>query len=682
MSYHKLVVAEKPSVARSIAKVLGAEEKKKGYQQGNGYIVSWCVGHLIKLSDPEAYDEIYAQKPWTVETLPVLPQKWKFDVIAQTKDQYDVVKSLMQSDMVDEIICATDAGREGECIFRYVYNLARCKKPVKRLWISSVEETDIREGFKNLKSDSEYDNLYYSGLARAKADWLVGINGTRLFSAVSDMFLSVGRVQTPTLAMIVEREREIENFQKSKYYTIELDCGSFTASSEKISDLQSAENIRTMTDGNDAFIKSIVSEDKKVNPPQLYDLTSLQKTANNLLGYTAQQTLNYAQCLYEKSLITYPRTDSRYVNSSMREKLTALVKSSFQYLGINYDENFIPNIEAVIDDSKVSDHHALLPTISAFDKSKTETVPEAELKLLRLICAQLIYAVSSAHCYEATSVTVSCADIDFTAQGKRIVQNGWKKYQMLIQPEITGKEVKSTERIIPEIAEGLVFEAVKSSLNEHYTSPPKRFTESTLLAAMERAGNDSYEDSEAEKKGIGSPATRAGIIETIIKRGYVQRSGRTLAPTTKGITLINSVPEDIKSPKLTAQWEQKLTLIEKGQLSTNVFMNDIVLFVYEIIRKYANSVIKIERETFGICPKCGKNVIELPKFYGCESGKSCGFMIWKTVSGKKLPEGAVRSLLEHGQTAKLKGFKKKDGSGKFDAALVMNDDYTLSFKFK
>ncbi len=480
--------------------------------------------------------------------------------------------------------------------------------------------------------------------------------------------------------MLVIREEEINSFRKSKYYTVELDCGSFVAVSDKIKDIQSAENVKRKTHESNAYIKSILKEEKKVNPPQLYDLTALQKTANTLLGYTAQQTLNYAQCLYEKSLITYPRTDSRYVNASMKEKLISLVNGSFGYLGVSND-GFTANIDVVIDDSRVSDHHALLPTLSAFDKNKTETVPEAELKLLRLICAQLIYAVSSAHTYESTSITVCCADIDFVAQGKKVVTNGWKGYQTLIQPNISGKEIKASEKLLPhDIAEGLVFENVKSTLSEHYTSPPKHFTESTLLAAMERAGNDSCD--EIEMKGIGSPATRAGIIETIIKRGYVQRSGKNLVPTTKGITLIKSVPQEIKSPKLTAQWEHKLKCIEKGELSSTEFMNDIARFVVGIIEKYSDSTIKIEREIFGKCPKCGRNVIENTKAYCCESSKSCGFTIWKTIAGKKLPEGAAHSLLENGQTAKLKGFKKKDGSGKFDAVLVMNDDYTLSFKFK
>lgn len=678
----KLVIAEKPSVARNIANVLGAAEKKKGYIQGNGYIVSWCVGHLIALAEPEQYDEKYAYKPWSVDTLPILPAKWKFSVIKETKEQYGVLKSLMQNESVDEIICATDAGREGECIFRYVYKLAGCCKPVKRLWISSVEETDIRQGFENLRDDSEYDNLYSSGFARAKADWLVGINGTRLFSAVSGTFLSVGRVQTPTLAMIVRRENEIGNFKQQKYYTVELDCGAFSVCSEKISELSAAQKIQTDTNENTAFIKGITKQDKKINSPELFDLTALQKIANTLLGYTAQQTLNYAQSLYEKSLITYPRTDSRYVNASMKNKLSQLVSGSFSMLGIEADNSFIPNTDAVIDDDKVSDHHALLPTPTSFNKDKTDIVPDAEMKLLKLICAQLIYSVSPVHTYQATSVIISCSDTDFTAQGKKITDMGWKQYQIQVLPEITGKEVVVKDRIFPDITEGLAFENVKSEISEHLTSPPKHFTESSLLAAMERAGNEDYEDKSAEKKGIGSPATRAGIIETLIKRGYVQRTGKNLVPTAKGISLVNAVPEEIKSAKLTAEWEEKLQLIEKGNMSSGEFMNGIAGFVCELVNKYSNTDIPIERKVLGKCPKCGKNVVEYPKMYGCEDGKKCGFVIWKKVSGKTLPEGAVLSLLEHGYTAKLKGFKKKDGSGKFDAALVMNNDYTLSFKFK
>lgn len=393
----QLVIAEKPSVARSIANVLGASNKKKGCLEGNGYIVSWCVGHLIALAEPEAYDVKYTVKPWQLDTLPILPQKWKFKVIEETKEQYGILKSLMQNETVYEIICATDAGREGECIFRYVYKLAGCNKPVKRLWISSVEESDIRQGFDNLKDDREYDNLYSSGFARAKADWLVGMNATRLFSAASGAFLSVGRVQTPTLAMIVNRENEINSFQKQKYYTVELNCGAFSVCSEKITELSSAQRIQKNTDENTAFIKSIVTENKKVKPPELFDLTALQKTANISLGYTAQQTLNYAQSLYEKSIITYPRTDSRYVNASMKDKLFKLTEGAADIMNICFESDFKPDIDNVINDKKVSDHHALLPTMSAFDKDKTDIVPEAEMKLLKLICAQLIYAVSPVH---------------------------------------------------------------------------------------------------------------------------------------------------------------------------------------------------------------------------------------------------------------------------------------------
>lgn len=639
---HKLVIAEKPSVARSIANVLCAAEKKKGYIQGNGYIVSWCVGHLIALAEPEQYDEKYARKPWTADTLPILPAKWKFSVIKETKDQYGVLKSLMQNEFVDEIICATDAGREGECIFRYVYKLAGCSKPVKRLWISSVEETDIRQGFENLRDDSEYDNLYSSGFARAKADWLVGMNGTRLFSAASGTFLSVGRVQTPTLAMIVNRENEISNFKQQKYYTVELDCGEFTVCSEKIADISSAQRIQMNTNGSEAFIKSIAKENKKIKPPELFDLTALQKTANTLLGYTAQQTLNYAQSLYEKSLITYPRTDSRYVNESMKDKLSQLVSGSFSMLGIEADNSFIPNTDAVINDKKVSDHHALLPTPSAFNKEKTDVVPDAELKLLKLICSQLIYAVSPVHIYEATSVTVICADTDFTAQGKKITDIGWKRYQTKVLPEITGKEVTVKDKIFPDIAEGLVFENVKSKISEHLTSPPKHFTENTLLAAMERAGNEDYEDKTAEKKGIGSPATRAGIIETLIKRGYVQRTGKNLVSTAKGISLVNAVPEEIKSAKLTAEWEEKLQAIEKGNMSSGEFMNGIAGFVCGLVQKYSNADISIERKVLGKCPKCGKE-IKKGKFGFYCTGK-CGMNVAK-VYGKELTEAQLTKLL-------------------------------------
>ena len=679
----KLVIAEKHSVGENIARVLNAAQKKKGYIRGGQYIVSWCVGHLIELSPPEAYGDIYARKPWTVESLPVIPDKWQFSVIDKTKSQYDVLKSLMNSPEVDELICATDAGREGECIFRYIYFVSGCRKPVKRLWISSVEDDDIREGFRNLKNDSDYNRLFDSGYARAQADWLVGMNFTRLFSAVYSSFLSVGRVQTPTLNLIVNRENEINSFAKKKYFTVTIDCGEFKAHSDKIENYEEADRILKAAENNIAFIKSVCTEKKKAAPPKLLDLTSLQKIANRLFGYTAQQTLNYAQGLYESKLITYPRTDSRYVTNSMEDKIYQLLDCVKDNISFAADIDFIPNVKTVINDSKVTDHHALLPTLSISNDDVLDKVPESELKILYLICAQLIYAVSPAHEYENTTAVLECSGYEFTAKGKRITSFGWKKYQQKIISEISDKSTSVNDLLLPDIAQGLVYENIRSELNEHWTSPPKRFTDDTLISAMENAGKHF----EAEHYGLGSPATRSGIIETIIKRGFVLRSGKNLVPTSKGISLIQAVPEEIRSPMITAQWEDKLRSIENGQYSPVLFLAEITAFVSEIVEKYGKNKtdlsFKAEKKIIGKCPKCGKNVVEFLKGYGCENGKNgCGFVIWKNISGITISEKAVSMLIKFGISPKIKGFKKKDGSGTFSAFLVLNDDFSLSFKFK
>ena len=684
----KLVIAEKPSVGTNIASVLGANIKKQGYLVGNGYIVSWCVGHLIELAEPEAYGEDYKIKPWITDCLPIIPEKWKFGVIKETSSQYKNLKSLMNDPCVDEIICATDAGREGECIFRYVYKLCRCSKPVKRLWISSVEKNDIINGFNDLKDDSDYDRLFQSGYARSKADWLVGMNGTRLFSAMYNNFLSVGRVQTPTLKIIVDRENKINNFKSEKYYTVLLNCGEFTAESARIPDLPTAKKILQNVNTSTAFIKSIKKESKKVSPPKLFNIADLQKTAYRLFGYTAKQTLDYAQSLYEKKLITYPRTDSNYVNSNMKDKIIQLTAAASEIMSAEI--SFTPDTDRVINDEKVTDHHALLPTLSAAD-AESETVPDSEMKILRLICSQLIYAVSPEHIYESTAITVSCADTDFTALGKKISQMGWKEFQLKFVSLLTGKEMSVKETIFTDnIVEGLVIENHSEKIADHQTTPPKRYTDSSLISAMERAGNEDYEDENVEKKGIGTQATQAGIIETIIKRGYVERSGKNLCPTQKGISLIEAVPEEIKSPKTTAIWESKLQLIEKGEYSPDDFMNEINEFVKSLVDTYSKEdninkdlSFRAERKVIGKCPKCGKNVVEYPKSYGCESGKDgCGFVIWKKISGKTIPESAARSLLDYGKSAKLKGFKKKDGSGTFSAYLMLDKDFKVAFKFK
>ncbi len=681
----KLVIAEKPSVASSIAGVLGAAKINKGFREGNDYIVSWCVGHLVELATPENYNASLSN--WSIDTLPIIPERWKFAVKKQTSEQYKLLKTLLNRDDIEYIICATDAGREGECIFRYVYMLSRCRKPVKRLWISSVEENEILNGFQNLKNDSEYDRLYYAGFARSKADWLVGMNATRLFSCAYKARLTIGRVQTPTLNLIVKREEEIQNFIPEKYYTVVIDCGSFKAESDKINNISQARAIAESTNNTIAFIKSIEKTVKKVNPPKLFNLADLQKAANRLLDYTAQQTLNIAQELYEKKLITYPRTDSNYVNESMSEKLKSLCKLSVDFIKA---ADYSPNVSPIMNDKKVTDHHALLPTINISDKKNVESLLSSERKLLQLICSQLIYATSDVHSYEQTLITLLCSNVVFKAKGNKIISDGWKAAQSICLEQITEKKQETKDTIFPsDTAEGLVIENVKSAVSDHKTTPPKHYTDASLISAMERAGNDDYEDETVEKKGIGTQATQAGIIEKIIKSEYVKRSGKNLIPTEKGINLIKTVPDEIKSPKLTALWESKLQAVEKGEFEASEFMKEIERFTTELVNTYSNpdnlnQHLNFERinSVVGKCPKCGKDVITTPKAYSCGGGKDgCGFLIWKTIAGKNITEKTAAKLLKDKKTDKLKGFKKKDDT-KFDAKLTFDSEYKVKFTFK
>lgn len=681
----KLVIAEKPSVASSIADVLGAVKSCKGFREGNGYIVSWCVGHLIEFATPENYNASLSN--WSIDTLPIIPERWKFAVKKQTSEQYKLLKNLLNRDDIEYVICATDAGREGECIFRYVYMLSRCKKPVKRLWISSVEENEILNGFQNLKNDSDYDRLYYAGFARSKADWLVGMNATRLFSCAYNARLTIGRVQTPTLNLIVKREEEIKNFIPEKYYTVIIDCGNFKAESDKIKDISQAKSIAESTNNTIAFIKSIEKTIKKVNPPKLFNLADLQKAANRLLDYTAQQTLNIAQELYEKKLITYPRTDSNYVNESMSEKLKSLCKLSVDFMKAT---DYSPNVSPVMNDKEVTDHHALLPTVNISNKKTVESLLSSERKLLQLICSQLIYATSDVHSYEQTLITLLCSNVAFKANGNKIISDGWKAAQSACLEQITEKKQEIKDTIFPsDIAEGLVIENVKSAVSDHKTTPPKHYTDASLISAMERAGNDDYEDDTVEKKGIGTQATQAGIIEKIIKSEYVKRSGKNLVPTEKGINLIKTVPDEIKSPKLTALWESKLQAVEKGAFEASEFMKEIERFATELVNTYSNpdnlnQDLNFERinAVIGKCPKCGKDVITTPKAYSCCGGKDgCGFLIWKTIAGKNITEKIAAKLLKDKKTNKLKGFKKKDDT-KFDAKLTFDSEYKVKFTFK
>lgn len=692
----KLVVAEKPSVANTIATMLGIISKENGYIVCNDeYIVSWCIGHLVGLAMPESYSDKYAEKPWTFENLPIIPTDWKFTVNKSTREQFLNLKSLMNRPDISEIICATDAGREGECIFRYVYNLVGSTKPVKRLWTSSLEESALRQGFMELKSDSEYDNLFAAGFARAKADWLVGLNATRIFSVRYSTPLSIGRVQTPTLAMIVARNHAVKSFVKEKFYTVDIDCGNFSAVTEKMDDISTASRIQKEVDGCSVTVRSIKRTSKKVNPPKLYDLTTLQRDANRIYGFTAQQTLDYTQALYEKKLCTYPRTDSQYITDDMYATAENMVDtvlkmfSVYEVFSENATSNIEPNISRCINNNKVSDHHALLPT-AVIDGYDLQNLPDTEFKILRLIALRLICAVAKPYLYDSIGIELisnTNPQYTFRALGKNVLDNGWKVFQVK-NTEDSEKEIQQ----LPQLSEGEVIDNVKSKVAERYTSPPKQYTEDTLLSAMETAGNSAYEliaaedNSDIEKKGLGTPATRAAIIETLVKREYITREKKKLIPTEKGIKLVSCVPDEIKSPMLTADWERKLQNIEKGLGSAEKFMNEITDFVYNIKLVYAkkDESSAFSRTSIGTCPKCGKRVLSYPKSYSCESGKvdkgGCGFVIWKKIAGKTISEPQAKKLLETGKTDTIKGFKSKAGKS-FDAALKLSDSNSVEFIF-
>lgn len=614
----KLVIAEKPSVANTIATVLSADKKGVNYFYNDYYIVSWCVGHLIKLDDPDSYGAKFAEKPWKFENLPIIPEKWKFSIAGSTKSQYYVLKSLMERDDVDEIICATDAGREGECIFRYVYNKTGCQKPVKRLWTSSLEEKAIKKAFSEMKDDSEYDNLYQAGLARNKADWLVGMNATRLFSVRYGLLLNIGRVQTPTLTMIVDRNNKVKNFVKEPFYKVDIDCGDFKATS--IDDFKSeyeADKLAECVDKSDFTVVDLTEQQKSVAPPKLYDLTALQRDANSIYGYTAQQTLDYLQSLYEKKLATYPRTDSNYITDDMESTAKNLIESVY---GVYEKIPQTPtDVTKVINNAKVSDHHALLPTeqITSYDLS---SLPTAEYNILFMLAVRLCVATGDDYVYRTFTCELKSNNSDkpFVSKATYPVNLGWKFI------DISAKEKDKNEvdklccgdEVPDKIQRNSKYCSVPASVSEHFTSPPKQYTDATLLSAMETAGNTDYvEDSNVEKKGLGTSATRAGIIENLVKRQYIQRDGKKILPTEKGIQLIDCVPDDVKSPKMTAVWETALQHIEKGASSADEFMNQIEDSVKYLVDTYSevdNSKHFTRWETVGICPKCGQKVLTYP----------------------------------------------------------------------
>ena len=669
----ELVIAEKPSVAQSIAAVLGATQRKDGYLEGNDYLVSWCVGHLVELAQPESYEE--AWKKWSYDNLPIIPQEWQHEVKSDTKVQYQILKKLMHDDRVDAVVCATDAGREGELIFRLTYNMAGCRKPMKRLWISSMEESAIRDGFHNLRPGSDYDNLYHSALCRQEADWLVGINGTRLFTVLyGGKALKVGRVQTPTLAMLVDRESKIMNFKKEAYYMAHIIGNGLDAVSEHISDKTEVERIAGACENGQVLVTSVVKEEKWVAPPKLYDLTTLQRDANRLFGFTAKQTLEYTQSLYEKKLVTYPRTDSQYLSDDMDGTARNVIEAIFNSLLFEQNVMFNPDIKRILNSKKVTDHHAIIPTMEII-KQDLKAIPESEMKILSLCANRLLCATGEKHIYNSTKAELTCNDTVFKVSGKEVWKNGWKEFEDFFKNSYKTTEDKTDaeeEKKLPELREGMTIAVEQTKVSEHFTQPPKHYTEDSLLSAMERAGAEDMGD-EVERKGLGTPATRADIIEKLVKDGFVKREKKQMVPTEDGMKLITILPDVVKSPKLTADWENELTLVSKGEVAAEQFMSGIEAMVTDLVKTYHSvsdeqktmfSAGKSGQDVLGKCPKCGADVVK-GKFGAYCTGK-CGMNVGKAL-GVTLSDSQVKSLLQ-GKKILVKGLKGKKGS--YDAYLI------------
>lgn len=690
----KLVIAEKPSVAMSLAAVLGANEKKDGYMEGGGYLVSWCVGHLLELAQPEAYGERYAR--WRYGDLPILPETWKYEVPKDKKKQLDLLCRLMKDKRVDSVVCATDAGREGELIFRLVYEHAGCKKPIERLWISSMEDAAIRDGFEHLRPGSDYDKLYDAAVCRAGADWLIGINATRLFSVLYGVTLNVGRVMSPTLALLVQREADIQAFTSKPFYVPEITCGGFTASGEKLSGKDEAEKIRMDCDGQNATVLSMEKQVKTVQPPRLYDLTTLQRECNRIYGYTAQQTLDYVQSLYEKKLATYPRTDSQYLTEDMQATAASLVLWLREHMPFGKGCTGEPDIDRVTDGSKVTDHHAIIPTVEIARTDLSE-LPSGERDVLTLIAARLLSATAQAHRFEAVTAVLDCRDRSFTAKGKTVLQAGWKEVERLYRmglKEFKPEDDGNTDASLPVLQEGQIFETVSACVREGKTSPPKHYTEDSLLAAMETAGaGDMPED--AERKGLGTPATRAATLEKLVSAGFVQREKKQLIPTEKGTNLILVLPDNIKSPTLTAEWESMLKQVERGELAAESFMGQIADMSRTLVKEHTAPEERFAglfpdskrngHETVGACPRCGGAVYEGKKGFFCDN-RDCSFALWKDnkfFSGKKksITKSVAAALLKEGRVSMSGLYSEKTGKT-YDAVVLLDDTGGKYVNFK
>ena len=679
-----LVIAEKPSVAQSIGKVLGATSRKDGYTEGNNYIVSWCVGHLVGLADASSYDERYAK--WRYDDLPIVPEQWCFEVPKDKAQQFRILRDLMTDKRVTELVCATDAGREGELIFRLVYNKAGCTKPFKRLWISSLEDAAIREGFNHLKDSKEYDRLYEAALSRSKADWIVGINGTRLFTTLYNKKLVVGRVQTPTLAMLVERDGKISTFKKEKYFNAHIHADGLTADMEKIKTEDEANAIAAACDKKQAVVSSLKKETKTVNPPRLYDLTTLQREAN---GFTAQQTLDLVQTLYEKKLLTYPRTDSQFITDDMEATARQVIEMVCRKVSIFSGLTHTPDIKRITNNAKVTDHHAIIPTVQ-LEKQNISELPESEQKVIRLVSMRLLCATGEKHIYDETSVTLSCEGYAFKAKGKTVVQDGWKAIEQRFKNSLKDKEAADDEKAIPSFKENDIIHSVSASVTEHFTSPPKAFTEDTLLSAMETAGNEDFED-DTEKKGLGTPATRAGIIEKLVRSGFAERKGKSLVPTKDGINLVAVLPEQITSPAMTAEWENTLMQIERGKADADKFLAGIVDMTTSLIKAYpflsdaeANRF-ESGKEVIGKCPRCGSPVYVGKGNYYCSS-KSCSFCLWEdnkffSSKKKKLTKKIAKELLDKGW-CRVTGLYTPKKPQLYDAVIRLDDTGGKYVSFK
>ena len=678
----RLVIAEKPSVAQTIAAALGVKEKKDGYIEGVGYLISWCVGHLVQLAEAAAYGEQY--KKWSFDSLPILPEEWQYAVDPDKGKQFKTLKELMHRADVSEVVNACDAGREGELIFRFVYEAAGCKKPMRRLWISSMEDGAIKAGFASLKDGRDYDALFASALCRAKADWLIGINATRLFSCLYGKTLNVGRVQTPTLKMLTDRDAAISHFQKEKYYHVRLDLSGAEAASERISDKAEADALKGACETETAVCVSLTREKKTAAPPKLFDLTSLQREANRIFGYTAKQTLDLAQALYEKRLLTYPRTDSSFLTDDMGGTAAGIIALLCEKLPFMAGADFTPEVAKVTDSKKVSDHHAIIPTME-LAKADPDALPESERNILTLAGARLLLATAEPHIFEAVTAVFSCADTEFTVRGKTVISDGWKemerRYRATLKDKPEAEDGENADVTLPELSEGQGFPNPAAKVTEHITTPPKPHSEASLLSAMERAGNGDT-DPDAERRGLGTPATRAAVIEKLVKGGFAERKGKQLIPTQNGAALVSILPDMLTSPQLTAEWENNLTQIAKGKADPAAFMEGIENMARELVKTYPflsddkAQMFKPEREALGSCPRCGSPVYEGKKNYYC-SNKECIFTMWKNdrfFEERKVtftPKIAA-ALLQSGKVNVKKLYSPKTGKT-YDGTIVLAD---------